>query len=292
MNRTDLYNSFNEIDDDILERSDAATGRRTKPVWLKWGAVAACLCLMVSIAVPVLHRIGEPGKDDDFVRPLHVITYNGAYYEGIDMDNTKTLDKYDLPHEITTDMIGSSLGTGARRDSDGKPTNPTFYQYTPYADIVTITGSNQERAQQAVYIVKEDGVYFFALFCNFISSDPNSFAEASEMFAVYGVDEATDIATITVGNDEITDPNKIKEVFENLNNSYAMGNDDFQNSVFKGMSSEEEQQAFCIELADSMAEVRIVTTAGIVINNINYYPTIGYVYWALNYYKLSSALGS
>jgi hypothetical protein len=37
MNRNDLYNSFNEIDDDILERSDAATGRRTKPVWLKWG---------------------------------------------------------------------------------------------------------------------------------------------------------------------------------------------------------------------------------------------------------------
>jgi hypothetical protein len=247
---------------------------------------------MVSIAVPVLHRIGEPGKDDDFVRPLHVITYNGAYYEGIDMDNTKTLDKYDLPHEITTDMIGSSLGTGARRDSDGKPTNPTFYQYTPYADIVTITGSNQERAQQAVYIVKEDGVYFFALFCNFISSDPNSFAEASEMFAVYGVDEATDIATITVGNDEITDPNKIKEVFENLNNSYAMGNDDFQNSVFKGMSSEEELQASCIELADSMVEVRIETKAGVVINYIEYYPTIGYVYWALNYYKLDSALGS
>jgi hypothetical protein len=112
------------------------------------------------------------------------------------------------------------------------------------------------------------------------------------MFAVYGVDEATDIATITVGNDEITDPNKIKEVFENLNNSYAMGNDDFQNSVFKGMSSEEELQASCIELADSMIEVRIVTTAGVVINNIEYYPTIGYVYWALNYYKLGSALGS
>lgn len=289
MNRKDLYNSFNEVDDDILERSDAATKRKANPIWLKWGAIAACLCLMVSIAIPVLHHKGGPGQDDP-LRPLNVIEYNGAYYEGIDMSDTKTLDKYNLPHEITADMIGTSLGAGL--DSKGEQTEQTFYQYAPYADILTITTElKQERAQRAVYIVEEDGVYSFALFCNFISFDSNTHTEASEMFVVYGIDESADIANITIGNDKITDSEKIKELFDTLYHSYAMGNDDYQNTVFKGMS-EEEQQALSIELADSMVEIRIETTEGLVINNIRYQPTIQFVSWALNYYKLDSALDS
>ena len=287
MNRKDLYNSFNEVDDDILERSDAATKRKAPPIWLKWGAIAACLCLMVSIAIPVLHHKGGPGQDDP-LRPLNVIEYNGAYYECIDMSDTKTLDKYNLPYEITADMIGNSLGAGL--DSKGEQTEQTFYQYSPYAGVVTITTElKQERAQRAVYIVEEEGVYSFALFCNFISFDSNTHTEASEMFVVYGIDESADIANITIGNDKITDSGKIKELFDALYHSYAMGNDDFQNTVFKGMS-EEEQQALSIELADSMVEIRIETTEGLVINNIRYQPTIQFVSWALNYYRIDCEL--
>ena len=58
MNRKDLYNSFNEIDDDILERSEAATQRKKKPVWIKWGAVAACLCLIISGLFPMFNQTG------------------------------------------------------------------------------------------------------------------------------------------------------------------------------------------------------------------------------------------
>ena len=60
MNRKDLYNGFNEVDDDILERSETASKSKKKPTWLKWGAIAACLCLVVSIASPVLHHKGGP----------------------------------------------------------------------------------------------------------------------------------------------------------------------------------------------------------------------------------------
>ena len=56
MNRKDLYNAVNEVDDDILERSETASRSKKKPVWLKWGAIAACLCLVVSIAIPVLFQ--------------------------------------------------------------------------------------------------------------------------------------------------------------------------------------------------------------------------------------------
>ena len=44
MNSKDLYYAIGEVDDDSLERSEAAP---KKSGWLKWGMAAACLCLAV-----------------------------------------------------------------------------------------------------------------------------------------------------------------------------------------------------------------------------------------------------
>lgn len=281
---------FAEVLSDINEKHivDArADGKAPKPVWLKWGAMAACLCLVTGLAIHVLNLKGGPGRDDP-LHPLNVIEYNGAYYESVDMADAKILNAYNLPHEITADMIGVPLGTGL--DHNGAQTRQVFYQYEPYADIVTVTAEpEQKRAQRAVYIVEDGGAYTFALFCNFISFDSNTHTEASEMFVIYGVDEAEDIAKVTIGADNITDTNQIKALFENLCHSHSMGNDDYQNAIFKGMS-EEEQRALSVELADSAIEISIATAEGVAINHITYYPTINYVSWALNYYKLDNSI--
>lgn len=285
MTNEKLYEVLGDINEKHVK--EAREYRQTKkPVWLKWGAMAACLCLVVGLAISVLNPKGGPSQDP--LRPLNVIEYNGAYYESIDMADRKVLDTYNLPYEITTDMVGSSLGAGM--GANGEQTRQVFYQYMPYANIVTVTTElEQERAQRAVYIVEDGDAYSFALFCNFVPFDSNTHTEASEMFVVYGVDEAEDIASIMVGGDKITDADRIKALFDNLYNSHAMGNDDYQNVIFKGMS-EEEQQALSIELADSMIEMRITTIEGVVINNLHYYPAINYVSWALNYYKLGSPI--
>lgn len=52
MNSKDLYDAINEVDDDILERSEAAVCEykkksEKKNSWMKYCAVAACLCLVV-----------------------------------------------------------------------------------------------------------------------------------------------------------------------------------------------------------------------------------------------------
>ena len=59
MNRKDLYNGFNEVDDDILERSETVFKNKKKPVWLKWGAMAACLCLVIVGAFMAPNLISE-----------------------------------------------------------------------------------------------------------------------------------------------------------------------------------------------------------------------------------------
>lgn len=53
MNRNDLYNSLNEIDDDILERSESASETKKKPTLRRWGALAACFCLFIVSAAVV-----------------------------------------------------------------------------------------------------------------------------------------------------------------------------------------------------------------------------------------------
>lgn len=293
MKKEDFFEVLGELDDDIVSGAKTpvkgdANRKARGPGWLKWGAVAACLAVVLAVGVPYISELkGGPGQGDP-VPPLKIIEYEGAYYESIDMTNTELLDTYRLPHEITADMVGRPLGTGL--DGSGRQTERIMYQYLPYADIVTVTGGlNQGRAQRAVYVVEEGEGYSFALFCNFIHLDSNTHEEASELFAVYGVDEAEDIASITIGGETVSDSARIQEIFDNLYYSHSMGNDDYQDTFFKGMS-EEDQQALSIELADSMIEMKITTTNGVVINNLNYYPTIHYVDWALNYYRLNDPI--
>lgn len=82
MNRKDLYNGFNEVDDDILERSETASKCKKKPAWLKWGAITACLCLVVSIAIPVLFQ-QSPDTPHDTMDPSDgpsSLVVNGTSY--------------------------------------------------------------------------------------------------------------------------------------------------------------------------------------------------------------------
>ena len=77
MTNEKLYEVLGDINEKHVK--EAREYRKTKkPVWLKWGAMAACLCLVVGIAIPVLNPKGGPGQDDP-LRPLNVIEYNGAY---------------------------------------------------------------------------------------------------------------------------------------------------------------------------------------------------------------------
>ena len=57
MRSIDLYTAIRAVDDDILERSEnAACERKKKSGWLKWGVMAACLCLVIAGTLDTLNR--------------------------------------------------------------------------------------------------------------------------------------------------------------------------------------------------------------------------------------------
>lgn len=57
MNSNQIYKAIGDADDKLLERSERKAVRR--PVWIRWGAAAACLCLLAAGSV-ALHGQRAP----------------------------------------------------------------------------------------------------------------------------------------------------------------------------------------------------------------------------------------
>ena len=59
MKKEQISDALNMLNDDIIEETNnVRTNAKPKRKWVKWGVVAACLCLAVTIAIPVFHHKG------------------------------------------------------------------------------------------------------------------------------------------------------------------------------------------------------------------------------------------
>lgn len=260
MNRNDLYNGFNEVDDDILERSETASRSKKNPVWLKWGAIAACLCLVVSIAIPALRHKGGPNGEDP-VQAIAALEYNGKFYEAVNIP--EVLEKYGLPSEITADMAGEHLeylksDGGVGYECTASQTDIELYQYAP-------------SVCEGVCVLRDGDTWYAALFCNFYQFDSNTSVELTELYRVYGIASADDIASIAemdwdrkkeIGT-PVTERQEITKFYDMTVALWSYGNDDFQKQMFGDYSDEESQQKAHIAFADDYRCLRIETTDGL-----------------------------
>ncbi len=101
MNRKDLYQSFNIIDDDILERSEQNEKKRSS-AWIKGGVLVACLCLAF-VGVHIIQKmwkVQEPIASEP------------------DATGTLVLD----PNEVRTDEDG--LTEQVQENVGDEPLNP------------------------------------------------------------------------------------------------------------------------------------------------------------------------
>ncbi len=266
MNRKDLYNGFNEVDDDILERSEAASRSKKRPVWLKWGAIAACLCLVVSIAIPVLHHKGGLGSQDPYDGPVEssaLLYLNGALYECF--DTPQSLKRLGLQSEITAETAGEhvaniEVGGVVEYQETVSQTDKELYQYAP-------------APSRAVYVLRDGDNYMAAVFVRtYFPDDRNAYSDLAEVYRIYGIEEASDIASIAqvdwnrgkVIGAEITDADAISEFYAlttDIVNFVSMDNDAFQERVFGNVPEENAPEAHSA-FADDQQTIRIETTDG------------------------------
>lgn len=281
-----MAEAMNYIDDDLV--SGAITYTRKKNTgWVKWCALAACLCLIISIAIPVLHYKG--GLDHQgHVEDIAALEYNGKFYEAVDIP--EVLKKYGLPAKITADMAGEHLAYLQQRGDSGYKCTTTvtdmeLYQYAP-------------APCDGVLVLRDGNAWFAALFCNFYGFDDNTNYEFTELYRVYGIERADDIASITEmgkGNKKeigkpVTDALEIETFYSITTALLSYGNDDYQEMLYGGIP-EEDQQAFHSAVAGDRRNLRIETTDGICFF-IAFYPNYNWIYGtgALSYYQINEAM--
>ena len=62
MNSKKLFDAMSELDTKYVDEALNYKKKSKKPIWVKWGAVAACLCLVVA-AISVSHILNSPQDD-------------------------------------------------------------------------------------------------------------------------------------------------------------------------------------------------------------------------------------
>lgn len=171
-----LLRLLGDIDGDYIAEAAPKNKKINGLMLIKPLAFAACLALILSTAIPaVMHFEFEK----DYLKSARTMEYGNAVYEIIEPDNKAAIKDFNLPDKITADMIGEFVSL-TRIDFSYRA---AVYKYN----------AQTENEQKAVYIVKEENDYKFALFCNYHIP-----VSAQEAFKVYGVQKAADIKSITV----------------------------------------------------------------------------------------------
>lgn len=104
MNKNDLYRAFNDVDDDILLRSEAPVHRRKSIVRIKWIALAACLVLIISmVGVACAAEVKEYSAAVDFFEQ------NGLSTDGLSRSDVKAVYRDIATRNFTYDKTAEVL---------------------------------------------------------------------------------------------------------------------------------------------------------------------------------------
>lgn len=73
MSKDRVVDSLGKIDDDMIQSVEALRQKKKRPAWTKWGAMAACFCLLVAamVAAPNLFPETTPTPPDNNDFPVH-----------------------------------------------------------------------------------------------------------------------------------------------------------------------------------------------------------------------------
>lgn len=286
MTNENILDAIGGINENAVQDAKAYKRPKSKR-WFRWGAMAACLCLVVGIAIPGLRHKGGIDHQDP-LQTIAVFAFNGKFYEAVEAP--EILEKYGLPTEITEDMAGDHVSYLRSDGGDGYECTPMetdieLYQYSP-------------AASDGVYVLRNGETWCAALFCNFYQFDSNTNCSLTELYRVYGIESADDIKSITEmdnnnENETGTPVVERQEITEFYNMTIALGsygNDDFQAEVFGNIPEEKQQEAHSA-FADDRRGLCIETEEGLRFF-IAFYPSYGWIEGGgtMSYFKVDTRM--
>lgn len=286
MTNENILDAIGGINENAVQDAKAYKRPKSKR-WFRWGAMAACLCLVVGIAIPILHHKGGIDHQDP-LQDTAAFELNGKFYEVV--ETPEVLEKYGLPSKITEDVAGDHV---AYLKSDGDDS----YECTPIETDMELYQYNPA-AFDGVYVLRNGETWCAALFCNFYQFDSNTNCSLKELYRVYGIESADDIKSITEmdnnnENETGTPVVERQEITEFYNMTIALGsygNDDFQAEVFGNIPEEKQQEAHSA-FAENQRNLRIEAKDGLRFF-IAFYPSYNWIYGGgtMSYFKIDNQM--
>jgi len=174
-----ILNVLGKVDEQYINEADPEIkAKRKAPVWIKWAAMAACLCLVVGIAVlvgklsdkssiPPNPEEAPPVIDEGTAHAndyTEVLIYNEVSYTVCGSGEASILEACGLPTQITPDLAGNHICYL------GVSTVGNAYQYYPVPKSDENIEENSielfeyaPEPNENVYIICKDEVYFAAI---------------------------------------------------------------------------------------------------------------------------------
>lgn len=177
MKKENLFDIIGDIDEQKVATAGRAmtAQKKSRPVWVKWGAMAACLCLVVLVAMPFMQN-SEPATD---IEP----------YKGLSVSEAVAYEPYGelFPQNILDGYVLEENTVGLY---DGKVLKAVYCNNST-EDVMTITISDKgyfenvelntvlEKGQNGSKIYMDSGDYMVCY--SFSTRDINTIEDFDKM---------------------------------------------------------------------------------------------------------------
>ncbi len=302
MKRKQISETIENINPKYIDEATRYSGKvkiSKGKVWYKWALAAACFAFVLAVSIPFARDLYVSQDDKTIVDSVMLIEYEDAYLEVI--EDSARAEKFGLEKEITEDIIGKHIVYLQKEVPEAERSN--YIVTDGKTDIELLEYS--PAPYKAVRIFRDGDKYYYALFCNYLI-ETNESLPIQDAFEVYGIDEASDIVSITpVKSDNTWKPNKkvitdsavISEFFNEISKLPAFCFDDYHDLVFADELKKLEEPGGDIgseaytRVADDRKDIVIETKEGLRFG-INYYPSYGWinVSTTMSYYQISPKL--
>lgn len=173
MNKKKFSEAMTEVNDKYYEEAAHYERKRKKPIWLKWGAVAACLCLVVVGGI----FFNFHNKQDFNSMIAKNGTDNTVHYTFVEIGNRTA-----CYHEVSIDSSELERYVGEQ------------YQQSDNSNWFYPSGIDNLK-----YLIQQtdNGSLSLWIFSNFQVADGETYTYGDVLKTIYGVDSADDVVSIT-----------------------------------------------------------------------------------------------
>ena len=229
-----IAQSMNHIDDDlILEAAREEKHVAKKAVFLRWGALAACFCVLIMTAIMLLPNLQQGNTPTQSANPVYqtIQTENSAivwpweyktiyekylslFYDGKEYDGRG--------QEIRAELLGEALGEGEARGYD-------IYDEKLYTENFTVYRINGISEKYLIAAEMEGKFYVFD------AHEPNAFATLGDMMDVFAMEENIQLSYFsTQGKNQktkyysLTDDSTVWEILNGCRNATSVNGDSWR----------------------------------------------------------------